>query len=230
MSRARGVLFDVGYGLFDETARLEACIRWLASEPECQAHGSTPAALLAAYHRACEAPRADEPSLIVQALQSLGFTREECAALRKRAPWDAVPLEPYPDARAALERLRAAGLKLGVLANQPASAVEDVRRAGFEPLLDGVWISNAVGLHKPDPRFFQLALDAWKLAPRDVAYVGDRPDMDVAPARRVGMYALRLRRGPHSRLEPRDDGERPDCEAASLADAAERLLAWARAQ
>jgi FMN phosphatase YigB (HAD superfamily) len=59
-----------------------------------------------------------------------------------------------------------------------------------------------------------------------VAYVGDRPDNDVAPARALGLTTVRLRRGPHAEQAPRTDAEQPDIEARDLVDAARRLVAW----
>jgi putative hydrolase of the HAD superfamily len=89
-----------------------------------------------------------------------------------------------------------------------------------------VWLSEAVGLAKPSPAFFRLALDAWMLVPTSVAYVGDRPDNDVAPAKGLGLATVRLRRGPHADQPARSDGERADIEVPDLTEAARRLLVW----
>ena len=180
----------------------------------------------AAYRAACRRPDPGEPSLLVQMLRSLAVPGETTAALRRDLPWDAVPLEPYPEAVEALRGLRAAGFRLGVLANQPASARADLDRAGITALCDGVWLSAAVGLSKPDPAFFRVALDAWALTPARVAYVGDRPDNDVAPAKTLGLTAVRLRRGPHADQAARTDFERADVEAVDFTDAARQLVAW----
>jgi HAD superfamily hydrolase (TIGR01509 family) len=221
-----GVLFDVGYCLMDESRRLGHALAWLA---RTLAAGATPrdaADLRAAYRAACLHPDPGEPSLLVQMLRSLGVPAETTAALRRAVPWDAVPLDPYPEAVAALHGLRAAGFRLGVLANQPASAQADLDRAGITALCDGVWLSAAVGLAKPDPAFFALALDAWALPPTRVAYVGDRPDNDVAPTKRLGLIAVRVRRGPHADQAARSEAERADVEVPDLAEAARHLISW----
>ena len=182
----------------DETPRFRHALAWLARALAASGHPRSAGDLDAAYRAACRRPDPAEPSLLVQMLRSLGVPRETTATLRHDLPWDAVPLEPYPEAVEALRGLRAEGFRLGVLANQPASARADLDRAGITALCDGVWLSEAVGLSKPDPAFFRVALDAWALAPARVAYVGDRPDNDVAPAKMLGLTALRLRRGPHA--------------------------------
>jgi HAD superfamily hydrolase (TIGR01509 family) len=221
-----GVLFDVGYCLMDETPRLEHALAWLAEALAPSDRGPSPAELREAYLAACRQPDPGEPSLLVQMLRRLGVPAETTAGLRRRVPWDAVPLEPYPEAVSALRQLRGAGFRLGVLANQPASTRDELERAGVADLCDGVWLSALVGLAKPDPAFFRLALEAWRLEPRRIAYVGDRPDNDIAPAKALGLTAMRLRRGPHARQVSRSEAERADLEAPDLAEAAGLLVAW----
>lgn len=211
-----GVLFDVGYCLFDESRRLGHALDWLAVR---LAAGGRPVGsdrLRAAYHAACRAPDPGEPSLLVQSLVSAGVPAAEAARLRRELPWEAVPLEPYPGAAPALRALRTAGLRVGVLANQPSSARIDLERAGLAGLCDGIWLSDEAGLAKPDPAFFRLALEAWALPPAAVAYVGDRPDHDVGPARALGLFAIRILSGPHAAQAARGDGQRADRVAASL--------------
>ncbi len=226
MPATAGVLFDVGSCLMDETPRLEHATEWLAERLVASGHAINAADLRAAYHAACRAPDPGEPSLLVQMLRSIEVSGGTTAALRRGVPWDAVPLEPYPEALSALQRLRAAGFRLGVLANQPASARADLDRAGVTVLCDGVWLSGAVGLAKPDPAFFRLALAAWSLDPRRVAYVGDRPDNDIAPAKTLGLTTVRLRRGPHAEQPARGEAQRADIETRDLEDAARCLIRW----
>ena len=50
--------------------------------------------------------------------------------------------------------------------------------------------SGEVGVLKPDPRIFRIALDAMALAPEQVWYVGDMPGIDVVGARAAGISPL----------------------------------------
>ena len=43
---------------------------------------------------------------------------------------------------------------------------------------------------KPDPRIFQLALDAMGIAAADAWYVGDMPGIDVVGARAAGLFPV----------------------------------------
>jgi HAD superfamily hydrolase (TIGR01509 family) len=105
------------------------------------------------------------------------------------------PNEWYPDARPCLDRLRAAGYRVGASGNTPAF-VEDHLRAH----VDFVGSSATWGVHKPEPGFFARLVDVAGTLPEKIAYVGDRVDNDVAPALAAGMVAVHIRRGPWGHL------------------------------
>jgi HAD superfamily hydrolase (TIGR01549 family) len=101
----------------------------------------------------------------------------------------------YPDALPTLDALRDAGYRTAIIANQPAERTAELRALGAAP--DVMAMSGEVGVAKPDPRFYRRALELMDdPRPSNVAYVGDRPDNDVAPASAAGMRAVWLRRGP----------------------------------
>jgi putative hydrolase of the HAD superfamily len=50
--------------------------------------------------------------------------------------------------------------------------------------------SGAVGVSKPDPRIFRIALEAMQVAPADAWYVGDTPAIDVTGARAAGLEPI----------------------------------------
>ena len=109
------------------------------------------------------------------------------------APWSRV----VPGAKEGLRELAATGLRLGVVSNADGTTAERLAReevlqvgpgAGVEveTLID----SGVVGVSKPDPRIFALALDALGLDAADVIYVGDTPAIDVVGARRAGIHPV----------------------------------------
>jgi putative hydrolase of the HAD superfamily len=101
----------------------------------------------------------------------------------------------FPDSIAALEKIRACGLRLALLSNAADEA--NVRRmlAGhkLESYFDPVVISAAVGVRKPDARAFQPILSAWGFPPEEIVMVGDQLGADVLGAKRLGMRAIWLR-------------------------------------
>jgi 2-haloacid dehalogenase len=69
-------------------------------------------------------------------------------------------LDAYPEVRDVLRRLRAGGLKTAILSNgEPKMLEAAARSAGIDGLLDAVLSVEAVGVFKPEPRVYQLAVD-----------------------------------------------------------------------
>lgn len=84
----------------------------------------------------------------------------------------------------------AAGHPVGVLSNLPSELADHVEAT--QPWLAdlaSVTCSSRVGMVKPDPRIYQIALSGLGLPPDEVLYVDDRLD-NVAAARRLGMPAV----------------------------------------
>lgn len=101
----------------------------------------------------------------------------------------------YDDVEPCWTALRSRGLVVGVAGNQPPDVTEELM-AALHVAPDVVGSSAAWGVEKPSPDFFaRLAAEAG-CAPAEIAYVGDRVDNDVLPAKAAGMVAVFLRRGP----------------------------------
>lgn len=95
-----------------------------------------------------------------------------------------------PDAMDALQRVRAAGLVAGVISNSNGSVRMALERVGLAAHLDFVIDSTVVGIRKPDPRVFELGLEAAQAGAGEAVYVGDSYFVDVLGARQVGMRAV----------------------------------------
>jgi putative hydrolase of the HAD superfamily len=89
-----------------------------------------------------------------------------------------------------LARLKAAGLRLGVVSNSDGRVEQALVAAGLRDFFDVVIDSALVGLEKPDPRIFRVALDALGVLPEEALYVGDLYDIDVLGAQRAGVQAI----------------------------------------
>jgi REG-2-like HAD superfamily hydrolase len=104
----------------------------------------------------------------------------------------------FPDVLWTLERLRAAGLTLGVVSNFEEWLERLLESLGVTRFFDVRVISGVEGVEKPDHRIFRLALERTGRIPEESVYVGDSPSFDIEPARAVGMFAVLLdRRGRH---------------------------------
>jgi putative hydrolase of the HAD superfamily len=92
----------------------------------------------------------------------------------------------------ALIRLRAAGLRLAVVSNSEGTVEAMLKDVGLRGYLETVVDSSVVGVVKPDPEIFRLALERLGLAPAEVVMVGDSPSADIAGARAIGARAALL--------------------------------------
>jgi putative hydrolase of the HAD superfamily len=93
-----------------------------------------------------------------------------------------------------LDQLRASRrLKLMVLNNE-SRELNDFRIERFElhRYFDGFLSSCYLGLRKPDPRMFSLALEVLQRKAGEVAFVDDR-EQNCAAAQSVGMHAIQYR-------------------------------------
>jgi FMN phosphatase YigB (HAD superfamily) len=116
---------------------------------------------------------------------------------RRRAAGWTYRFEPsdfYPDAISCLEGLRARGYRIGIAGNQPEEAEAALERLGIGA--DFIASSARWGVEKPSQAFFDRVVEAAGVSAAEIAYVGDRLDNDVLPARDAGMVAVFIRRGP----------------------------------
>jgi 2-haloacid dehalogenase len=81
-------------------------------------------------------------------------------------------LEPWPDVRSALDQLAARGLLLAPLANLADEIVEGAAaRAGLRDRFDEVISTQRARTYKPDPRAYQLAVDALRVTRSEIVFV-----------------------------------------------------------
>lgn len=102
-----------------------------------------------------------------------------------------------PGARSALRDLAALGVRIAVVSNADGTVEEQLRRDGICQVGPGPGVevgavvdSGVVGVSKPDPAIFRLALDALGVAPEHAVHVGDTPAADVAGARAAGVHPV----------------------------------------
>ena len=97
--------------------------------------------------------------------------------------WESVPDEVRP----ALAALRARGFQLVVVSNANGALHRAFDRLGLAGDVDVIFDSHLEGVEKPDPRFFQIALDRSGARAETTMHVGDLFHVDVAGARAAGI-------------------------------------------
>ena len=101
----------------------------------------------------------------------------------------------FDDAQEVLASAARAQVPLTLITNGASDDQrEKLRALGIEHRLAGIVISGEVGVAKPDPAAFAIALDALGIGPEGVWHVGDNPETDVAGARAAGLTSVWLNR------------------------------------
>lgn len=104
--------------------------------------------------------------------------------------------QAMPHAAAVLTELRRRGVRVGIVTNGWTEVqTECLRACGLSTLADDLVISGAVGLSKPDPALYRLALERLGAEARDAWFVGDSPRNDVWGPQQVGLRAAYLPTG-----------------------------------
>jgi len=197
-ARLRAVLFDAGNTLlFLDYGRMADAVGAALGLP------LTGAALSAggrAAARSMEQPRATDRERAAAYLEALFLAagvpharldevRDTLARLHaERHLWSGIAA----DTHTALARLRAAGLRLGVVSNSDGRVEEALQVSGLRDYFDVVVDSTLAGVEKPDPAIFRAALDVLGVQPAEALYVGDLYDVDVIGANAAGMPAVLL--------------------------------------
>ena len=208
----RAVLFDAGNTL----AHLD--YGFIAGVLEAHGHARTPLQIRIAEYSAKAAidhhltPRAvtaedvegllwpdvpqERPSYFGTVLQTLGVpdavTQPILDALQAHNRAECLWRVVEPDTADVLAALRARGLTLAVISNADGRIEADLERYGLRPHFATIVDSHVVGVEKPHPAIFNIALERIQAPPDTAIYVGDVFSIDILGARRAGLDAVLL--------------------------------------
>jgi putative hydrolase of the HAD superfamily len=106
---------------------------------------------------------------------------------------------PVDGAAETLRLLASAGYKLGIVSNAFGTVADDLAAQGIcsttpnrMPQVGIIVDSHLVGLEKPDPRIFHLALHSLAVEPSRAVYVGDTVKFDVNGAVAAGLHPVHI--------------------------------------
>jgi putative hydrolase of the HAD superfamily len=223
----RGLVVDIDDTLYLERDYVRSGFAAVAREV-----GRTPAEayrldawLWAAFEAGARGDTFDRLRAAFPAVGARVTTADLVAAYRAHVP--AIALAD--DTRQLLDRLRDAGLRLGVLSDGPvASQSAKAAALGLDRWFDPIVLTGAFGADhaKPGTAGFQAIAAAWRLGPADLVYVADNPAKDFAGPNRLGWTTVRLSRPGqlHRDVAPIDDDHRPDFVIGDLLDLPEALV------
>ncbi len=182
------VVFDVGETLVDETRMWQQWAAYLGVGTDAVLTALDKVIRGRGHHH--EALRSFRPGLDIKAV----FAEQAQSGERVIFGRD----DLYPDALSCLSALRSRGNRIGIAGNQPAQAEDALRDCGFTA--DFVASSAGWGVEKPSPLFFEKVQQAAGVDAAAIAYVGDRLDNDIGPAREAGMTGIFIELGPWARV------------------------------
>jgi 2-haloacid dehalogenase len=137
------------------------------------------------------------------------------AALHEQLMHLYLTLAPFPDAVETVRRLGARGMKMAILSQgSPAMLGPVVEAAGLTQMFDAVLSIEEVGVFKPHPSTYQLAVDRLDVTAGEIAFLSSN-GWDAYAAAAFGMRAIWCNRyqQPRERLPGC-----PECEIRSLAE------------
>lgn len=188
MARLSAVFFDVGETLVDETREYGAWAEWLGIPPHT--FSAMFGAVIARGGDYRETFQRFRPGF------DLWAERDRRAELGQPETFDESDL--YPDVRDCLATIRAQGILVGVAGNQTLRAGAILESLDLPT--DVLATSQGWGVEKPDPAFFERVIAEAGVPAGEILYVGDRQDVDVLPAVKVGLQVALVRRGPWGRI------------------------------
>jgi putative hydrolase of the HAD superfamily len=237
LRRIEIVLFDLDDTLHDDTYAYSNAAEEVAREVAAE-HGIDALALKDAYIAESEGfwHRLSPLDLKVKlanlrasmwqsALESVGAGGDPELAHRSAERYNAYRVKYFtlfPGAIDLLRSLRERGMKLGIVTNGLSETHrEKIAVLQISEYFDAIFLSDEVGMVKPDPLLFAHACRTLGGAPAHSAMVGDRYDRDIRGALEAGLYTIWLNvRGENLPLGAKP----PDATCSSIAEAGRILL------
>lgn len=124
-------------------------------------------------------------------------------------------LNAWPDVVPALHALKDAGLRLAFLSNMTRGMLDaNIAHAGLHGVFEQVLSTDQKKVYKPDPRAYQLAIDAFKVKREEILFVAFA-GWDAAGAKLFGYPTFWVNR---LNLPVEELGAMPDAAGAGLQD------------
>jgi 2-haloacid dehalogenase len=212
----RACVFDAYGTLFDVAAAARSCGGELGEKSSALSSLWREKQLQYTWLRALQGRHADFWQVTGEALdfalETLQITR---TGLRERLLNLYLTLDAFPEVRNTLARLKQAGMRTAILSNgSPPMLKAAVQGAQINHLLDAVLSVEEVGIYKPHPRVYQLAVDRLGLEAGAIAFQSANA-WDAYAASAFGMRVVWCNR--YDQRRERLPGK-PDHEIRSLAE------------
>ena len=223
LQRVRACVFDAYGTLFDYASAAAGCRDVLGDKLERLTALWRDKQLQYTWLRAVQGRHADFQQVTGDALDfalaTLGLTS---SALRSQLMSLYLKLDAFPEVPETLRRLRSGGMKTAILSNgSPTMLQAAIESAGLAGLLDGVFSVEEVGVYKPHPKVYQLAVDRLGIPASAISFQSSNA-WDAYAASAFGMQVVWCNR--YGQIRERLPGS-PDRVIKSLAELPPLVLA-----
>ncbi len=125
------------------------------------------------------------------ALAALGIEDDD---LRERLMDIYMRLDAYPEVKDVLTALKAGGIKTAILSNgSPKMLASAVENAGIEDVLDDTFSVDSIGIYKPHPSVYQMAVDGLDVEAGRICFMSSNA-WDAAAAANFGFRVVWVNR------------------------------------
>jgi len=216
LSGIQACVFDAYGTLFDFAAAARQCRDVLGGEADRLTALWRDKQLQYTWLRAAQGRHADfwqvTGDALDFALETLGIDKP---AVRNRLMTLYLTLDPFPEVADVLGRLKSAGIRTAILSNgSPKMLRAAVESARLEALLDAVLSVEDVGVYKPHPKVYQLAVDQLSVPASSISFQSSNA-WDAYAASAFGMKVIWCNR--YGQRRERLPGA-PDFEVKSLSE------------
>ena len=160
---------------------------------------TTPEALAVSLHQNAEAYKHETEQTLVELpapriwneyyLKEFQIGEERLAPIAEELSflydYDRLTLMRKPRLKETIEAIRAMGMRQGVVSNIISTSLVPhmLNEYGIAQYMECAVMSSTVGIRKPDPRIFEIAMNEMGVQASETCYVGDTISRDVCGAR-----------------------------------------------
>lgn len=186
------------FDLFDTLVVVDEDLYYKGKAESAEAVGLDPDKFIEAWRSTSEAALTgklkDPFARATEALKVLG--KEERSLSARIAMYDIEVLQRcvsfYDGATETLSLLRDRGFNLALLSNATATTAFIVSTLHLRDRLDQLVFSYEIGCRKPDPKFYQIALERTLAVPDESLFIADGANRELDAARDAGIHTLKI--------------------------------------
>jgi putative hydrolase of the HAD superfamily len=123
----------------------------------------------------------------------ISLTNKRAEALQERYEFEQQQIQVFPEVRSLIEDLQTSKSVVGILTNGPVKhQMNKIKALQMNQLIqkDSIFISDGIGIAKPDKRVFEFVQNQINIQPEKCCYIGDTWENDIVPPIEAGWKCI----------------------------------------